>query len=355
MPKPSKSSNYPITLIIALFMAMVLAAPAQSVENGKDASGNGFVVPILIKYNATQWKTCSGALISPFVVATAGHCLLDESGGTSTIVNVGPPGASSEYNAATWTNSFQSYMSVDYKGSTIAGNVTSSDIAFFVLARSFDLPGKIYFASETQLLDLKSSAAKLRVFGYGYTSDAGATTSSPNYFDATFGRTNSLDPNASWGISTASDACQGDSGGPVLNITPTKTILVGIVTSAHLSKNCSQKENDGTYLVGFTVISRFSNLAMAAQEMALETLIGVNTQNVALATSKEEELVSVQVELTQARMDLDQAVADSETVAQQVVDLNSQITAYKATGLKLLSCKVGTKTKLVATMKTKCP
>ncbi len=46
---------------------------AVAIENGKDASGSAFVVPIKTQYSSTNMTQCSGVLVAATIVATAGH------------------------------------------------------------------------------------------------------------------------------------------------------------------------------------------------------------------------------------------------------------------------------------------
>ena len=78
--------------LIAIGASAIIAIgffPAQAVEGGVDATGSQFVVPILIQKSPTTTGACSGALIAPYIVVTAGHCVLDSSGLLTTKVYVG--------------------------------------------------------------------------------------------------------------------------------------------------------------------------------------------------------------------------------------------------------------------------
>ena len=71
----------------------LLPIQAHAVENGDDATGNGFVVPILIDRGNSQRTACSGALIAPSIVVTAAHCLIDVNGLVTKNVYVGIAGS----------------------------------------------------------------------------------------------------------------------------------------------------------------------------------------------------------------------------------------------------------------------
>lgn len=80
--------------VIALLLFAGSPNPAQAVENGVDATGSQFVVPIKVGLSSGLTGSCSGALISPYIVVTAGHCVLDTTGLVTTKVYVGLAGSS---------------------------------------------------------------------------------------------------------------------------------------------------------------------------------------------------------------------------------------------------------------------
>ena len=345
-----------LAVAMGVLAALTVSPLAHAVENGTDATGNGIVVPILVKMNAAgDYGACSGALISPSVVATAGHCLLDSSGVGSNDILVGPPGTSHAYNAATWTHVTNSIFSVDYQGPSAAGMVTAGDIAFITLAANLPQTTKVYLPSENQLTTLKSSSAKLRIIGYGDLNDAGDPSYFPNYFDAQYSSYLSSDVNSSWAESTGSDICLGDSGSPVLSITPTKIIIVGIVTGAILSKHCSVKQANGKYVSQFTVMNRYSNLGMAAMGLALDAALSAVTSAQDGLNQKTTQLNSANDSKSQLQTDLDQASNDLDAANNSIIDLKAQIALYKSAGFKIITCVAGAKSKSVIAIKPKCP
>ena len=82
----------------ATFAALILLTgtvhSANAVENGTEATGSQFVVPIKIELTPGLIGWCSGALISPYIVVTAGHCVVDQDAALTTKVYVGEAGSS---------------------------------------------------------------------------------------------------------------------------------------------------------------------------------------------------------------------------------------------------------------------
>jgi V8-like Glu-specific endopeptidase len=340
------------TVLVVFFLSCLAISPASAIEKGTVAVSNSIVVHIFAKTGADgTFSSCSGALISPDVVATAVHCLTDSNGQIVSDIRVSPPGWSKPYDASTWTVSLKTWFSADYQGTTASGTVGDSDIAFIELLVPFTQTTPIYFASEGQLLTLKSTQAKLRIIGYGVTSDNSTGTNDtdvPYYYDGQYSRQISADPNAAILESQNSDTCVGDSGAPVLSITPSKILIVGINTGSPRSIKCTKKDSNGLYTAQFTIINHFSNLALAAQVEATAFAEKAALKALDLSNSKNSNLDNANSQLDSLQSDLDDANAT-------IASLKDQIAAFKTLGLKTISCISGVKTKIVAAAKPKCP
>ena len=84
-----------LSLLVALGL-LTSITPAGAIENGADATGSGFVVPIRFEVSTGKYGMCSGALVAPLIVVTAGHCVLDSNGILTKNVYVGLAGSSME-------------------------------------------------------------------------------------------------------------------------------------------------------------------------------------------------------------------------------------------------------------------
>ncbi len=273
-------------------------------------------------------------------MATAGHCLLTESGTMSDEIYVGDPGSENRYNGK-WAKVARVYFSEDYRGNTANGGISPADIAIVRLTRPIAQSTFIFLASESQLLQLKSSAAKLRVIGYGATDDSGTLTKTPNYYETTFSSMYSTDPNQSFSESPVSGPCRGDSGGPVLSITPTKVMLIGIVTGAYPSNACSKKQPNGNFVTIFTIMNRFANLVAAG--LVESQLLQVDSEN-----QLNERILDLSLEVSSLEEELAALKESNENLAKR-------ISLYKKSGMKEISCVKGSLEKTVVGPRPICP
>ena len=250
----------------------VSSLPAMAIEGGVDATGSQFVVPIKRQISESQTYFCSGALISPYVVVTAGHCVLDSSGLVSTKIYVGAAGASMQ--SITTDDLIDSVKITSSFQDSINKLVGADDLAFITLKKPQIMPIQVLLASETEMIALKQARAQLKLFGYGrYGDTSEESISFPKSYAGTFSQTTPTLPNSGYLESDSANACSGDSGGPILSITATQVTIVGIVTGAALSKYCSKREpSNGKYSALFTVIGRYSNLAFASATQSMSTL-----------------------------------------------------------------------------------
>jgi len=353
-------------LLVALLALVFLIggiSPLQAVENGDDATGNAFVVPISTDEGDGKYIGCTGTLIAPSIVVTAGHCVLDANGLLTKNVYVGLAGSarssislSDKISAVQITSTFQN---------TAGGKVQDDDLAFLTLGKSQTLRIPIILASEKQIIEFKSKAISLKSIGYGNYSNSGAEViTNPKSFDGTYSSINSTYTNSAYMASTIGRSCTGDSGGPILSITATQVTLVGILTGTQRgdSDKCGQKQSDGMYYTLFTVVGRYANLAFSAatdvmnsQEQTLSTQLSqiankdsqVN-QYALLRDSLKEQLAATQISL-------DTASGDLEKIQAQLDSANLVIETLKKKLPQSIFCIKGKLTKKVTAVMPACP
>ena len=344
-------------------LTTVFASPAQAVENGEDATGSSFVVPISIDKGNGKYGGCTGTLIAPSIVVTAGHCVLDANGLLTKSVYVGLAGSSQnsialsdKINAVQITSTFQS---------TANGKVEDDDLAFLTLGKPQLLRIPIILASEKQIIEFKNKGIALKSIGYGNYSNLGTeTVTYPKSFDGTYSSTNSAYTNSAYMVSANGRSCTGDSGGPILNITATQVTLVGILTGTQRGDNdkCGQKQSDGNYYTLFTVVGRYANLAFSAATDVMNSqdqLLSTQLTQIANKDAQVNQYVllrdSLKEQLATTQLSLDATNENLERIQAQLDSANLVIATLKKQLPQTIVCTKGKLTKKVTAVMPKCP
>ncbi len=349
--------------LLTLTLSFLLVIPsASAVENGTNATGFEFVVPIKTRYDIPTWISCSGVLIAPSIVATAGHCVIDSKGFVTNLVYVGEPGSSmdSVKNEDIVTSIV---LSNGYK--SVGAQVPADDIVLLVLGNPKTFKGPIRLASEAEVQALKSTNGYLRVYGYGDISDSGDKATYPlstaGYFSPTaiFGQ-----PDSAAIERLNQNICKGDSGGPVLSVSATEVIVVGIITGGVSSGLNSGKSCSRNNMALFTVVSRYANLAFSAAVYQMKTM---QTQIDKIKTESATDLQSARSAAT-TELELTKEFAASAVKATedandekllelftQIEDLKDEIMQLQAKLPKTITCLKGKATKKVTAVSPRCP
>lgn len=361
-----------IVLTFVIFLLLIEPVNSFGIENGKDASGNSHVVRIITQYSRTAVRSCSGGIISEYVVVTAAHCLNAESGLLSKEVWVLPAGATTKRDSlgvflkdSSWIAVDSTQITLTYQNGTDL--VEDDDLAFLVLTTPMKLDIQTNIPSEDETTKLRNSNAALRLYGYGYISDSGNSSDFPSFYVARFDNSVNVSiKNSGYATSTDSTVCQGDSGGPVLSVTPTNVTVVGVITGVTLSRSCGKKQSDGKYYALFTYLSRYANLAFAASssasKKAMEDVKRVQTEAATAVYESETKLIEVEnakstieAQLDSVQTELDSAKARILELEKYILVLEKQIKSFSQKNTTIITCFKGSAIKKVSGVNPKCP
>lgn len=319
------------TLVIVIASLLTLS-PMQSIyaiEDGTNSTGNTFTVPITIEKSSGKYGGCSGVLIAPSIVATAGHCVLDSTGLLTSNVFVGDPGAT--WNSINPTDKILSVQITPGFQNAANDRIGDDDIVFLILNEKKAFDKRVRLASEVEIQNIRTKTGPLKVFGYGSVNDAGDPATTPRSTEGTFS-SRSTKPNMGILEPISKNVCQGDSGGPVLSITATEIVVIGVIVGADLRNAC------GKTFGSFTLVSRYTNLAFSAALSQMNNL--------------EEELAKVVSEASESSNS--QYIVIDELNA-RISELEAEIERLKLRIPSTISCIKGKITKKVTTVNPKCP
>jgi trypsin len=224
-----------LTLLAALALSAGLTTPAHAIVNGQDASPGEY--PFIAKITIDGAFSCTGTLVTPKHVVSAGHCTSLVPGGVAN-VPIGQPGQLIEVNVGAYRAPFDDGES--FRGTKVSVapqylgvNSVRDDVSVIELDRTSSAPTvKIANAAERSLWAAGKTAT---IAGFGVTesggdtpdvlqeatvpirTDADAAEAYPYLVggvDPLFG---GFEPESQLAAGDGrADTCQGDSGGPLL-------------------------------------------------------------------------------------------------------------------------------------------
>lgn len=202
---------------------------AVPIIGGTQAPAGKWPDAVAVMYGSAG-QECSGTLIAPTVVITAGHCVI---GGTPSSVRIGP----TDLSVRTDGESISVMKAIEYPSSQ-----SSEDVGILVLAKAATTAPRP-IASGWMKWEILNNAA-VQFVGYGTTDKTGMV--STNYLmevqstitdyncTTSSGCNNAAKPDGELGAGgNGVDTCPGDSGGPMYLLTPYGNFLAGVTSRSY--------------------------------------------------------------------------------------------------------------------------
>jgi secreted trypsin-like serine protease len=344
---------YRLVLVAWILNFLLSGSPANAITGGTSiTSGTSNVVAVISKNSV-----CSGALLSPRVVVTAGHCVVNQDTGLLLKdLYVSSPGVvipvDNNFNVdETWATVQEIRITSNFEN--ISRKVEQDDIAFLALNRSLELPLPVFIASPSLTEDLIANRSTVRIFGYGATANTSSNFGGvAQRAEVTLVQRLSNRPTEVWLSSDSASLCRGDSGGPVVTSNVSGTYVIGIMTGSLLdpSGSCGKKQSDGKYYSSATLLSGYANLAF---EVAQSVSKLVESQ-VTVSDAKAKEYGGLLEKFLPLYED-QKALAESRLAT--IAELSSRVDEMeaKAFTLKTFQCQKGKKRVKVTSSIELCP
>lgn len=200
--------------IVVLFFSLVSVPSSSAIYAGTNATGSSHVVKVV-----SPNGSCSGALISPQIVATAAHCVVRS--GVAVLpenLKIYSPGADTNISSS-YSTGYAVFYPSNFLNNT--SNTEPNDAAFVVLNQKIENSKPLVLANYNMLQTIISSGNPIYIFGYGATVRNGFSSNIPYYFRAkpttqarVFGFQGFERTYTSYINDHEGATCPGDSGGP---------------------------------------------------------------------------------------------------------------------------------------------
>lgn len=342
-------------------------SPADAVLNGLDGINSKYVVPL----RGTA-SSCSGALLNPRLVVTAGHCTRNSDDQPDKELFVGLPG-SDRFTNKDWIKVSEIIVEPNFNFA-YRGTVPLNDIAFLILASDINQVAITRVAEATDIASLNGLGSVLELHGYGYKGEGDTTINTVrtplvgNFYIDSFGVFDST----LQGISSKTfSACNGDSGAPVIYAKGGEVTLVGInVGGGGLSSNCRKMGSSGYYSTEIQLVYKHQSLyikalanSIKALNSSLNSLVTKNKEADDASKSIIEGLRAQIVTVNQALQDkteemsrlLEEKEATIEEEQARNLELEAEIAKLKEPKPITIVCTKGATFKILKKINPICP
>lgn len=265
--------NSYLVAAFSFFLATTFVPFAHASRGGEIQTTNTFSIGYIYNSN-NETFVCSGTLISPTVILTAAHCILDRQQQAGTNYTFSDPGDHLDDPIDPANPPPTPTKFVLFPGYKTTGSNEENDIAFIITNKAF--PAKIFIPIATKAeIDSLNNSSTIYGYGYGHVYETNESYSPlPRRYDLTWENHVADEPaNNMIRIGSRNDiACIGDSGGPITAIINGTEKLIGALSGIlnNQGSYCGMQGPDGFYYQHIIYAYPYLNLieSYLAQEAA---------------------------------------------------------------------------------------
>lgn len=235
--------------------------PATASKGGVERPKNTFTVGITFKSDGID-RICSGALIAPTIIVTAGHCVYDKEGSIGTDYYFTKPGIALDEPINPTAKKVKILKVFSKPGFSVNTPGLPDDITFIQLDSPLATTGFIRVASHAEVATLKDDEIA-KGYGFGAVFETGAKYAIyPREYHIHWERSKEVPPTMIRLNSDVATACVGDSGGPITTVLPSgEEILLAVMSgAARVVDDCGTVDSEGNYTMQASVVETYISL-----------------------------------------------------------------------------------------------
>lgn len=251
-----RRSNLAIIAAFLLLFSVLLPSAAMASRGGTEVKNNPFSIGYSFSLGGVE-QVCSGAILSPTIIVTAAHCVVDTKGNKSSNYIFAPPGVSMDAPIDPSVSYPKVIRVFTVDGYVLTEANTKDDIAFLQLDKPIVKDGFIRVATSAEISSLNDKA-ELNGYGFGDVYETNEPYSKyARQYPIQWNQTKFIG-NGSEVNSTNSSACSGDSGGPITaKLASGEEVLIAVMSGAAGVVNGCGTPTNGVFTMRVTTVDPY--------------------------------------------------------------------------------------------------